>query len=126
MTAEPHRIMPPASRASRFMRKALPYLLSLPALLVCIGILIPFFTAVIYSLQRYRLNLPWRMRGFIWFDNYINFLTDPDFWNTLKISLIYAGLTVGARAAARPWHRAAAAEARRASTTSSRSCCCCR
>ena len=29
------------------MRKALPYLLSLPALLMCIGILIPFFTAVI-------------------------------------------------------------------------------
>jgi multiple sugar transport system permease protein len=40
----------------------LPYLLSLPALLVCIGILIPFVTAVYYSLQRYRLNLP-AMRG---------------------------------------------------------------
>ena len=43
----------------------LPYLLSLPALLVCIGILIPFVTAVYYSLQRYRLNLPY-LRGFIW------------------------------------------------------------
>ena len=44
--------------ASRFRRQALPYLLSLPALLVCIGILMPFFTAVYYSLQRFRLNLP--------------------------------------------------------------------
>lgn len=75
-------------------RTLLPYLLSLPALLVCIGILIPFFTAVYYSLLRYRLNLPF-MRGFIWFDNYRTFLTDPDFWNTVKISLLYAGLTVG-------------------------------
>ena len=76
------------------MRRALPYLLSLPALLVCIGILIPFFTAVYYSLLRFRLNLP-AMKGFIWFDNYINFLSDAAFWNTVKISLLYAGLTVG-------------------------------
>ncbi|MFO0992873.1 MAG: sugar ABC transporter permease [Hyphomicrobiales bacterium] len=81
------------TRQGRFMRRALPYLLSLPALLMCIGILIPFFTAVYYSMLRYRLNLP-AMKGFIWFDNYINFFTDPKFWNTLRISLIYAGLTV--------------------------------
>ena len=49
-----------------FMRAALPYLLSLPALLVCIGIIIPFFTAIYYSLQRYNLAFP-QMRGFIWF-----------------------------------------------------------
>ena len=34
------------------------------------------------------------MKGFIWFQNYLNFFTDPKFWNTLKISLVYAGLTV--------------------------------
>ena len=44
-----------------FMRW-LPYLLSLPALLVCIGILVPFFTAAYYSLQRYKLSMP-RRRG---------------------------------------------------------------
>jgi multiple sugar transport system permease protein len=81
-------------KQSRFMRRALPYFLSLPALLMCIGILVPFFTAVNYSLQRYRLNLP-AMRGYIWFDNYINFFTDPKFWNTVYISLVYAVLTVG-------------------------------
>jgi len=84
----------PEVKQSRFMRRALPYLLSLPALLVCIGILIPFFTAVYYSLLRYRLNLP-QMKGFIWFQNYINFFTDPAFWNTAYISILYAVLTVG-------------------------------
>lgn len=71
----------------------LPYVLSLPALLVCIGILIPFFTAVIYSFQRYRLSQPWA-RQFNWGENYLNFVTDPAFWNTLKVSLLYAGITV--------------------------------
>ncbi len=80
-------------KRSRISRKALPYLLSLPALLMCIGILIPFFTAVYYSLLRYRLNLP-ALKGFIWFQNYISFFTDPKFWNTLEISLTYAALTV--------------------------------
>jgi len=37
---------PPTARKRRFARHALPYLLSMPALLVCIGILIPFVTAV--------------------------------------------------------------------------------
>ncbi len=85
---------PVAEKRSRLMRKALPYLLSLPALLMCVGILIPFFTAVYYSTLRYRMNLP-QMKGFIWFDNYINFFYDPKFWNTVYISLVYAFLTVG-------------------------------
>ena len=68
-------------------------MLSLPALLVCIGILIPFGTALWYSLQRYRLSQPWN-RGMNWGENYVNFLSDPDFWNTLQVSLVYAGLTV--------------------------------
>ena len=84
----------PQVKQSRFMRKALPYLLSLPALLMCIGILIPFFTAVYYSMLRFRLNLP-QMKGFIWFGNYVNFFYDPKFWNTVYISLLYAFLTVG-------------------------------
>lgn len=93
MTAAADHVKQPKT-SSRFFRRALPYLLSLPALLICIGILIPFFTAVYYSLLRFRLNLP-ALKGFIWFDNYINFVSDPAFWNTVKISLVYAGLTVG-------------------------------
>ena len=71
----------------------LPYLLSLPALLVCIGILIPFVTAVYYSLQRYNLAFP-TGRAFIWLGNYMDFLSDPSFWNTIEISLLYTVLTV--------------------------------
>jgi multiple sugar transport system permease protein len=93
MTAAADHITRPKT-SSRFLRRGLPYLLSLPALIVCIGILIPFFTAVYYSMLRFRLNLP-ALKGFIWFDNYVNFLSDGAFWNTVKISLIYAGLTVG-------------------------------
>lgn len=84
----------PPKRKFKISRKYLPYVLSLPALLVCIGILIPFFTAVAYSLQRYRLSQPWA-REYNWGANYLNFMSDPSFWNTLKVSLTYAFLTVG-------------------------------
>jgi multiple sugar transport system permease protein len=77
----------------RISKRMLPYVLSLPALLVCIGILVPFLTAVIYSFQRYRLSQPWA-RQFNWGENYLNLFTDPSFWNTVRISLLYAGLTV--------------------------------
>lgn len=83
---------PAAPRRRKFNAK--PYLLSLPALLVCIGILVPFFTAVYYSLLRYRSSMP-QMSGFIWFDNYKNFLTDGAFWQTVQVSLLYTVLTVG-------------------------------
>lgn len=74
-------------------RRALPYLLSLPALLVCVAILIPFLTAAWYSLQRYRLSQPWA-REMNWGANYVDFLADGAFWNTLRVSLLYAGGTV--------------------------------
>jgi multiple sugar transport system permease protein len=43
---------------------------------------------------RFRLNLP-AMKGFIWFNNYINFLTDYEFWNTVRVSIEYTAFTVG-------------------------------
>ncbi|WP_442895851.1 carbohydrate ABC transporter permease [Bradyrhizobium sp. AZCC 2262] len=82
-----------ADRKARPRGQILPYVLSLPALLVCVAILVPFVTAAIYSLQRYRLNLPY-LRGFIGVQNYIDFFSDPAFWNTLRISLTYTALTV--------------------------------
>lgn len=88
---------PPISaevRRARLERRLLPYLLSLPALLVCIGILVPFVTAVLYSLQRYRLNLA-AMRRYNWGENYLSLLTDASFWHTLRVSLTYAFVTMG-------------------------------
>ncbi|AEI92855.1 carbohydrate ABC transporter permease [Roseobacter litoralis] len=84
----------PPRRRFKVSRRMLPYVLSLPALLVCIGILIPFFTAVLYSLQRYRLSQPWA-REYNWGQNYLNFMSDASFWNTLKVSLTYAFCAVG-------------------------------
>jgi multiple sugar transport system permease protein len=91
--------MSPATIAAPALRRrprgrVLPYLLSLPALLICIGILIPFATAVWYSMQRYNLAFP-MTRGMIWWGNYLDFLSDPSFWNTLKVSIAYMVLTVG-------------------------------
>ena len=54
----------------------------------------PFGTAVWYSLQRYNMNLP-MMRGFIWFEQYIQLFQSGAFWNTVRVSLLYAVLTVG-------------------------------
>src|SRR5271165_3212421 len=73
--------------------RLLPYLLSLPALLVCVGILVPFVTAAYYSLQRYNLAMPY-MRGFIGLDQYVGLLTDPSFWQTVKVSAVYTVSTV--------------------------------
>ena len=75
-------------------RRIAPYALSLPALLVCIGILIPFATAVYYSTQRYIITLPFT-RGFIWFGQYADLFTDKAFWHTIRVSLAYTALTVG-------------------------------
>ena len=79
--------------SSPAFRRALPYLLSLPALLVCVAVLVPFVTAVYYSTLRYRLNLP-NLKGFIWLGNYQSFLHDSEFWNTVYVSLAYTVLTV--------------------------------
>jgi multiple sugar transport system permease protein len=83
---------PSAGRRRR--RSLLPYLLSLPALLACIGILVPFFTAVGYSLQRYNLATPYT-RALIGLENYLDLFTDPAFWHTIRVSLLYTLLTVG-------------------------------
>ncbi len=77
----------------KISNRLFPYVLTLPALFVCVGILIPFFTSVYYSLQRYNLKMPY-MKGFIWFDNYINIFTDASFWNTIRVSLTYTFFTV--------------------------------
>lgn len=73
--------------------RLLPYLLSLPALLLCIGILVPFFTAAWYSLQRYNLAMPFT-RGFVGAGQYLDLLSDPDFWTTVRVSLVYTASTV--------------------------------
>lgn len=83
-----------AARRPPLGPRLVPYALSLPALLVCVGILIPFGTAVYYSMQRYIITLPFT-RGFIWFGQYADLFTDKAFWGTVRVSLLYTALTVG-------------------------------
>lgn len=71
-----------------------PYLLSLPALLAVIGIVIPFGTSVWYSLEYYNLSFPMG-RHFIWFNNYIQLFESAEFWHTVYVTIVYTVSTVG-------------------------------
>ncbi len=97
---------------------------SLPALLVCIGILIPFGTAIWYSLERYNLAMPFT-RGFIGLQQYTDPLTDSPFLADRKGLPNLYGEHRNRRAAARPRDRAVAAgeEPAQQRDLASRFCC---
>jgi multiple sugar transport system permease protein len=70
-------------------RKALrPYLVLAPALLLSIGILIPFIKAIVDSFT----NLDFRGSEAAWigFDNYVETFTDGEFWHSAIITALYA------------------------------------
>jgi multiple sugar transport system permease protein len=70
-----------------------PYLLLLPALLLTIGILIPFGTGVVWSFTNYNLMRPkWQFTGL---RNYIRMFSGGQFWNALRVSLTYTVTAVG-------------------------------
>ncbi len=80
-------IKPPLSVRAR------PYLITLPALLVLIGILYPFFTAVYYSFTAYTLNRPGSQEVFVGLRNWTRMFTDNDFYYSTYITFAYAILT---------------------------------
>lgn len=88
-------IRPEAGTVAPVRRRVhlLPYILSLPALIVCIGILIPFFTAAYYSLESYNMAFP-SGRHFAGIGNYIDLFSSADFWHTIAVSMIYMGASV--------------------------------
>ena len=75
-------------------QKALrPYLLLAPSFLLTIGILIPFFVAIFYSLTDLTLRgSEYQMAGF---RNYIGTFSNPDFWHSAGITLKYAFIATG-------------------------------
>ena len=75
--------------------RARPYLIALPALLVLIGILYPFLTAIYYSLTAYTLNRPGSQDTFVGLRNYWRMVTDSDFLYSTYITFAYALLTTG-------------------------------
>lgn len=65
-----------------------PYLLSLPSLLVLIGILGPFLLGIYTSFTRFSLFNP--VYSFAGLDNYIRLFSSMRFWNSTLITLAYA------------------------------------
>lgn len=77
-----------------FMVKARPYIIMAPALLITIGIMYPFFTAIFYSLTNYSFRLP--AYKFVGLKNWISMLTNQEFWHALWVTAKYAVVTTGA------------------------------
>jgi len=74
--------------------KARPYLIMAPCLLITIGILYPFVSAIFYSLTNYSFRNPtWK---FIGIENWVYMFTDVEFWHAVFVTLQYAAITTGA------------------------------
>ncbi len=65
-----------------------PYLIVAPALIITIGIMIPFVMAIYFSLTNYSFRMP--TYRFIWFNNWIKILKSSEFWRALWVTLRYA------------------------------------
>jgi multiple sugar transport system permease protein len=77
-------------RVPAWRRKARPYLLSVPAVAVVIGILFPFFSGVYYSLLNYTAGTT--HVTFVWFRNFKTVLSDSGLWHSVWITVQYAVL----------------------------------
>ncbi|MBP8972393.1 MAG: sugar ABC transporter permease [Anaerolineae bacterium] len=73
-----------------FLVRARPYLILLPALLILVGILIPFGMGVYYSLTAYALNRPGSLDNFVGLRNYDRMIHSSGFMNSTTITLKYA------------------------------------
>lgn len=72
-----------------------PFLITLPALLLLIGILYPFFTAVYYSFTGYALNRPGSVEVFVGLRNYERMVTDSQFVHGTVVTFAYAFFATG-------------------------------
>jgi len=74
-----------------FWSKNIAFFLFLPAFLLTVGILLPFGYSVVMSFTNF--NLTAGTSSFIGLGNYIRLAKDPEFWNSLKVTMLF---TVGA------------------------------
>lgn len=80
------RAAPPTVTPGR--RRLRPYILSLPAVLVVIGILYPFVLGAYYSILDYTASNP--DPHIVWFANYRSVLSDPQFWTSVRVTAVFA------------------------------------
>jgi multiple sugar transport system permease protein len=78
-----------------FLVRARPYLILLPALLILVGVLIPFGTGVYYSLTAYALNRPNSLDNFVGLRNYERMVESAGFVHSTTITLQYALAATG-------------------------------
>ncbi|OBF34848.1 ABC transporter permease [Mycobacterium sp. ACS1612] len=79
------RVLPEVPQWRRRLR---PYLLSIPALVIVIGILYPFVLGAYYAFLNYAAVNP--NPHFVWFDNFKSVLGDQVFWQSVKVTGIFA------------------------------------
>jgi multiple sugar transport system permease protein len=91
-TAPPRAPEAPVPRAPRPVpawRRALrPYVLSIPAVLIIVGILYPFVLGAYYAFLNYAAVV--RRPVFIGLANFAEILSDPAFWTSVQVTLHYA------------------------------------
>ncbi|MHC1772841.1 MAG: carbohydrate ABC transporter permease [Flexilinea sp.] len=70
-----------------------PYLIMAPAMIITIGIMYPFITAIYYSFTNFKFGS--RAYEFIWFNNWISMFTNASFWKAFWVTARYAILSTG-------------------------------
>lgn len=78
---------------SDFSRKIRPYLIIAPALLVTIGILYPFISAIFYSFTNYSFRR--QTYNFVGIENWVKMLSSQEFYHSLIVTIQYAIATTG-------------------------------
>lgn len=79
---------PAAPEVPRWRRKLRPYLLSVPAVLIVIGILYPFVIGAYYSVLNYAAVNPNPV--FIGLRNFVSVLGDVEFWSSVRVTATFA------------------------------------
>lgn len=77
-----------APRVSRRRKALRPYLLSVPAVLLCAGILYPFFLGVSYTFFDFSAANP--APDAVGFDNFATILGSDAFWTSVRVTLTFA------------------------------------
>ncbi|WP_050523437.1 carbohydrate ABC transporter permease [Pseudorhodobacter wandonensis] len=76
--------------STQHSRSAAKLMIAPATFLLFVWMLVPLVMTIYYSFQRYRLLTPDR-RGFIGFDNYVNFIDNPAFWSSMGNTLLLVG-----------------------------------
>ncbi|RKY59494.1 MAG: sugar ABC transporter permease [Candidatus Neomarinimicrobiota bacterium] len=76
-----------------FWVQARPYLIMAPALLITVGILYPFVTAIYYSLTNYSFRTT--TFRFVGLKNWIQMFSEPEFWHAILVTGKYAVASTG-------------------------------